>query len=80
MYLLSQMTWHEIQCSPRHGLGSEKIDRNDLSIFIPDYFSEEKHVLALRFCSTKPMIGIRGENNIFHILFLDNKFQAYSHG
>ena len=74
----SQMTWAEIQHSPKHGRGSEKINQTSLSAPIPPHITKDVVFLALRFHEKKPFIGYRTEC-IFHIVFIDPKMKAYKH-
>jgi hypothetical protein len=75
---LSQLTWLQIESSQRHGLGAEKIDLNAIKPGIPGNVPKGITLLAIRFSGKCPMIGFR-ERNVFHILFLDPKFEVYNH-
>ena len=75
---LSKMTWQEINEAPRHGLGTEIIDRDCLKIKIPKHVTPDVHILAFRFSGEKPMLGYR-EFDVFHIIAFDDKFNAYKH-
>lgn len=66
MRALSKMTWNEIRSAPRHGLGSEKIERNIIRAPIPSNITDDATFLAIRFHKMRPMVGFR-ESNIFHI-------------
>lgn len=79
LFLLSQMTWQEIQNSPRHGLGSEKISRNSLKVAVPSRIPEDAEFIALRYHKKCPVVGFRGER-IFYVVFLDHNFTLYDHG
>jgi hypothetical protein len=74
----STLRWVEIRDSPRHGLGSEKIERNAIKPNIPPSIPKEATFLAFRFAGLAPMVGFR-ENNIFHIVFIDAHFDVYDH-
>jgi len=76
---LSGLRWVEIESSPRHGLGSEKIERKSIKPGIPKAVPKEATFLAIRFSGLAPMVGFR-EKNIFHIVFIDAKFNVYDHG
>ncbi|MDR1918140.1 MAG: hypothetical protein LBQ65_00660 [Tannerellaceae bacterium] len=77
--LLSQKTWDEIQLSPRHGSGSEKIDIKSIKAPLPMSFTEDvKHLLALRFDGKKAFVGFR-HKFIFHIFYIDRDFTLYNH-
>lgn len=76
---LSNMTWAEIQLSPKHGLGSEKIAIKSIKTKLPNNFTEDvSFLLALRFSGKKAMVGYRNEF-IFHVFFLDRDFTLYPH-
>jgi hypothetical protein len=76
---LSQLSWKDIQNSPRHGLGSEKIAISSIKPSCPPFITDDvKHLLAIRFDGMKPMLGHRNKF-IFHILFLDRDFTVYKH-
>ena len=76
---LSNMTWNEIQLSPRHGLGSEKIDIKGIKIGLPSILTDDvKHLLALRFLGKAPFVGWRNKF-VFHIFYIDRAFTLYNH-
>lgn len=75
---LSQMTWLEIQMADRHGLGSEKIKQTSLKAPIPSHISKDIDFLALRFNGKKPIVGYKN-GFIFHVVFIDSKFELYNH-
>jgi hypothetical protein len=77
---LSSMTWEQLQLSPRHALGSEKISPQSIKASIPsDYMSEEVNtLLAFRFDGKKPFVGFRN-GFIFHVFYIDRDFTLYSH-
>ena len=79
LFLLSRMTWQEIHNAPRHGLGTEKIDRAAIRPALPPEISEDVTFLAVRYKGKRPMIGYR-DGRIFHLLFIDHSFSAYDHG
>ncbi|MBI2919195.1 MAG: hypothetical protein HYY01_14565 [Chloroflexi bacterium] len=72
------MTWRDINLAPRHGLGTEKIERSALRVPIPPDITDDVDFLAMRFSGRKAMVGFR-EQNIFHIVILDHNFTAYDH-
>lgn len=78
LYRLSQLSWSQIESSPRHGLGFEKISRNSIKVAIPSHLTEDVNLIAFRFCGMAPMIGYR-ERAIFHIIWLDRDFTVYKH-
>lgn len=76
---LSKLTWDEIERSPRHGMGSEKIDRNSLKIPCPAFITDDvTYLLALRFQAKKPFL-IHRDRFICHVIFIDNNFDVYNH-
>jgi len=72
------MTWYQIQQAPRHGLGSEKIEYDSIKSTKPDIVTKDSTILALRFSGKKPFVGIR-DGSLFHIIWIDNKFNLYKH-
>jgi hypothetical protein len=79
MYKLSQLTWNQIDCAPRHGLGYEKIARYAINSSIPPHVTEDVNFIAFRFYSMAPMVGYR-DRNVFHVIWFDRAFRLYSHG
>jgi hypothetical protein len=80
IYELCQLTWNQIINTHRGGLGSEKIARNAITgSSIPPHITPDVDILAIRFDGRKPMVGYRLDR-IFHIIWLDTKFQLYNHG
>lgn len=79
LFILSQMTWQEIQNAPRHGLGSEKISRSSFNTALPASIPEDAEIIALRYHGKAPVIGFRGDR-IFYIVLMDHNFTAYDHG
>lgn len=76
---LGQSNWSAIQLLPKHGLGSEKINRNSIKPSIPKYFTNDvKFFLAFRFQGKKVFIGHRNKF-IFHIIYIDRNFSVYDH-
>ena len=75
---LSQLSWIDIQNSPRHGLGTEKIAINAIKPNCPEFITEDvSFLLALRFDGKKPILGHRNKF-IFHVLFIDRDFAVYN--
>ena len=79
LFYLSKTIWREIRNAPRHGIGTEKIDRKSLKVALPNNIPEDTAILALRYNGKKPMIGYRLDRT-FYVLFLDFSFGAYNHG
>jgi hypothetical protein len=78
---LSTMTWAEIRLLPRHGMGAEKIALSSIRPSLPtslDLTADVEHLFAFRFQARKPFVG-HLDGYIFHILFVDNKFDVYPH-
>jgi hypothetical protein len=78
MWQRSQLTWIQLQLTPRHGLGSEKIARAAIRPIIPDIAKGVEFFLAFRFSGMKPMVGMR-RGAVFHVLWLDRDFSVYPH-
>ena len=78
LYKLSQRSWAQIKTSPKHGMGSEKIDRSAIKGDSTDHLAEDLTLLAIRFSGLKPMVGYR-DGAVFHIVWLDHNFTLYDH-
>jgi hypothetical protein len=78
LFMLSRMTWSEIQNAPRHGLGTEKLPRTAIKAAIPASVTEDVTFLALRYHGKSPMVGYR-DGRTFHVLYLDHNFSLYEH-
>lgn len=78
IFILSKMTWSEIQNAPRHGLGTEKIHRSSIKAAIPANVTEDVTFLALRYNGKAPMVGYR-DGRTFHVLYLDHTYTLYNH-
>jgi hypothetical protein len=79
LFLLSRHTWREIVQAPRHGIGTEKISKDAISVAIPASVTDDVTFLALRYNGKHPMIGYR-DGRTFHVLFVDRDFSVYPHG
>lgn len=77
--MLSQLEWKQIQTAPKHGLGFEKIPRNQLKKEIPPRFTEDvQHLIVFRYNGKKPFLCHRF-HCLLHIIFIDPKFELYDH-
>jgi hypothetical protein len=73
------LTWNDIKKAPKHGLGTEKIPKSNITGKIPEFITDDiNDFLVFRFSGKKPMVGYR-EKNIFYILWFDNNFTLYKH-
>ena len=79
LYRRSRLTWNQIQCAHKHGLGSEPLPHSAIKAAIPEHVTPEVTLLAFRFSDKKPMVGYR-RGRIFYVLWLDRKFALYDHG
>jgi len=80
LHELCQLTWNQIINAPRHGMGSEKIERNAIiGSNIPSHITEDVDFIAIRFDGLKPMVGYRFDR-VFHVIWLDTKLTLYNHG
>jgi len=79
LYKLSQLTWSQIQSSPRHGLGYEKIPRAAIKAPVPSLITEDTNFIAFRFSGKKAMVGYR-DRAVFYVVWLDRNFTLYDHG
>lgn len=75
---LSQLTWSQIICSGRHGMGYEKIDRKEIKAPIPRHITDDVNLIAFRFSGKKPMVGYRSLE-VFYIVWCDHDFSLYTH-
>jgi hypothetical protein len=78
LHKLSQMTWQQISTAHRHGLGWEKISQSSIRAGKPRHITPETDFLAFRFQGLAPFVGYRNLA-VFHILYIDNKFNLYAH-
>lgn len=79
MAALSKMTWDDIKQAPRHGLGTEKINRGAIIPSIPKEITKDVDTfLAMRYSGMKAIIGYRTDF-IFHIVYIDRDFTVYNH-
>lgn len=76
---LGGLTWADIRLLPKHGMGSEKIAKQQLKAGIPSFISADVNSLfAFRFSGKKPFVGhLNGV--IFHVLYIDRDFTLYPH-
>lgn len=79
LYKLSTMTWEQIRMADKHGLGTEKINRDSIKAGIPSHVTGDITFYALRFSGKKPIVGYKSDF-IFHILYIDRNFALYDHG
>jgi len=80
IYKRKNIKWKDIRTIPKHGLGTEKIPRDQIKGTIPSHITEDiSDFLCFRFNGKKPMVGYR-EKNIFYILWFDKDFTLYNHG
>lgn len=78
---ISKNSWNQIQLAPRKGIGTEKIARNSIKVSVPNSISPDvKDFLSFYFAGTKGrLIGYRGEDTVFHVVYIDTKLKVYSH-
>jgi hypothetical protein len=78
--LLTSMTWQQVNQAPRHGLGYEKIGRDQIRAeCLPVSLTPDVTILAFRFCAKAPMLCFR-RDAVLHVLWLDRDFSSYDHG
>lgn len=79
IYKRKDTKWKDIKTLPKHGLGTEKIPKNQIKGSIPSYITEDMNdFLVFRFSGMKSMVGYR-EKNIFYVLWFDSDFTLYPH-
>ena len=77
--ILSDMTWEQIKLSPRHGLGTEKINKDSLNFKCPDFITDDvDFLLAFRFNAKMPFL-VWKDKFLAHIIFIDPKGKVYDH-
>lgn len=78
---LSNISWNVIEKSPRHGFGTEKIPISNIKPKLPNFITPDvKNLLVFRASGdNRPFIGLR-DGNVFHIIFIEEKFgDVYDH-
>lgn len=78
LHKIGSMSWGEIKCASRHGLGYETMPEHNLRVPIPRSINEDARLIVFRFSAKKPMIGFRKEK-IFYIVWIDPTFKVYNH-
>jgi hypothetical protein len=78
---LSTLSWKVINTSYRHGFGTEQIPINQIKPTLPMFITPDVTALiAFRANGdNRPFLGLR-RNNVFHIVFIEEKFgDIYNH-
>jgi hypothetical protein len=78
---ISNLSWNEISVSPRHGFGTEKIPVKQIKLSLPKFVSPDVTDLTVFRANgdNRPFLGLR-DKNVFHIIFLEEKFgDVYNH-
>ena len=78
---LCNLSWNEINVSPRHGFGTEKIPVNQIKPALPAFVTPDVTDLTVFRANgdNRPFLGLR-MGNVFHIIFLEEKFgDVYDH-
>ena len=75
---VSSMTWQQVQDADRHGLGSEKIPKKEITEEIPPCHADREFFLSFRYSGNKPFVGIRSDR-VLDVLYLDPNFDLYRH-
>lgn len=73
------LTWNEVLRAHKHGLGTEKIPRGQISAPTDGVTEDVEDFLAFRYHGLNPMIGYR-QRNVFYVLWFDHNFSLYDHG
>lgn len=76
---ITQFSWQELASTQRHGIGFEKIDRDCLRVSLPALLTPDVRLISFRFSGLKSMIGFRGKDNVFYVIWLDRDFSVYRH-
>ena len=75
---LSELTWRQIRCAPRHGCGSEKLSWDTIRPAKSEKIPKDATFLAFRFHGLKAMVGYR-TGRILQIIWIDRDFTLYDH-
>lgn len=78
---LSTLGWKNIEKSEKHGFGTEKLPKEQIIPSLPIFITPEiKHLTVFRANGdNRPFLGIRRQN-IFHVIFIEAKFNdIYKH-
>lgn len=79
MFRRRQMLWRDLKQANRHGLGTEKIQKDQIKAPIPRFITDEQEsFLVFRFHGKAPMVGYR-VRNIFYVLWFDPTYKLYDH-
>jgi len=78
---LSGITWDEIDSSPKHSFGTEKIPIKQIKPQLPAFITPDVTCLTA-FRATgdnRPFLGIR-KGNVFYVIFIEERFgDVYGH-
>lgn len=78
---ISCLSWKEIGTAQRHGFGTEKLTVDSIKPDLPKFVSPDvKHLMVFRANGdNRPFLGLR-RDNIFHIIFIEERFgDIYDH-
>jgi len=79
MFRRKGLTWKQIKQQDRHGLGTEKIPKNQIKAPIPKFITEDfKDFLVFRYNGLHPMVGYR-QRDVFFVIWFDHDFSLYDH-
>lgn len=81
LHKLSNLSWNQIITTQKHGFGTEKIAVGQIKPTLPKFVTPDvKNLLVFRANGdNRPFLGIR-KSNIFHIIFLEERFgDVYNH-
>lgn len=78
IYKRSRINWEELKKIGRHKLGCEPIEQESLRVPLPRVVTPDTTILSFRCIEMAPMIGFRDEDR-FHVLWIDRKFDCYPH-
>lgn len=79
--ILCNISWNEINISPRHGLGTEKILVKQIKPSLPRFATPDVNDLTVFRASgdNRAFLGLR-KGNVFHIVFIEEWFgDVYDH-
>lgn len=73
---LAQLSWQQIGCAPRKGMGHEKITRGQIKVPLHAYTGTLEHVLAFRLSDEWRLLGDR-TGGVLRVLYAGP--DAYDH-
>ncbi len=80
LHKLSQSSWADLRMMGRHGLGYERLPRDQVSKQPPMTMKPDAAYIVFRFHANRPIVGHKDSDGTFYIFWLDRDFSLYDHG